>query len=87
MVYVKMVNKNKIGTDLYLNCSLSFKLANNDNTPKPPAGTFRCNCRQWLSHLTPTLTMGKHHTLSPTEEKQDKLNITLYDNILVTIYR
>ena len=26
MVYVKMVNENKIGTDLYLNCSFSFKL-------------------------------------------------------------
>ena len=24
-----------------------------------------------------TLAMGKHHSLSPTQEKQDKLNITL----------
>ena len=26
-----------------------------------------------------TLTMEKHHTLSPTQEKQDKLNITLLE--------
>ena len=64
MVYVKMVNKNRIGTD--------FKLANNDNTPKPSCRHIPLQLQTMAVSPAPTLTMGKHHTLSPTQEKQDK---------------
>ena len=53
------------------------KLANIDNTSKPPASTFRCHSRDIAASPVHTLTMGKHHTLSTTQEEQDKMNITL----------
>ena len=53
------------------------KLGNNDDTPKPPAGTFRCNSRHGC--LTcPYINHGKSsYTFTNTEEtRQIKNHIT-----------
>ena len=71
---VPVVTFRRSGTKLR-DLLVRVKLANNDNTPKPPVGTFRCNSRHGC--LTcPYINHGKHYTLSPTQEKQDKLSIT-----------
>jgi len=52
------------------------KLANNDSTLTPRAAHSVATLDMAASPAH-TLTMGKLHTVSSTQEKQDKLNITL----------
>ena len=69
MVYVKMVNKNKIGTDLYLNLALNSQTTTTHPSPLPARSVATPDI---AASPAPTLTMGKYRTLSPTQEKQDK---------------
>ena len=71
---VPVVTFRRSGTKLR-DLRVRVKLANNDSTPKPPVGTLRCNSRHGCL-TSPYINHGKHYTLSPTQEKQDKLSIT-----------
>ena len=71
---VPVVTFRRSGTKLR-DLRVRVKLANNDSTPKPPVGTLRYNFRHGCL-TSPYINHGKHYTLSPTQEKQDKLSIT-----------